>query len=89
MKNICDFNNITLIINSHDINIVKNYSDEILILNKGKIIERGIPKFIKKTKKFTKSLILCKPKIINNPFFYLSKKNKIIYDDKILKRTFF
>ena len=33
LKNICDFNKITLIIISHDINIVKNYSDEILILN--------------------------------------------------------
>ena len=92
LKNICDFNNITLIIISHDINIVKNYSDEILILNKGKIIERGNTKnLLKKPKKnFTKSLILCKPKIINNPFFLpFLKNNKIIYDGKILKKEAF
>ena len=92
LKNLCYFNNITLIIISHDINIVKNYSDEILILNKGKIIERGNTKNLLKNpkKKFTKSLILCKPKIINNPFFLpFLKKNKIIYDNKILKKESF
>ena len=72
---------------SHDINIVKNYSEEILIMKKGKIIEHGKTKIVfkKPNNIFTKSLIICKPLIINNPFFLpFLKKNKIVKKEPII-----
>ncbi len=81
LKNLCKENNISLLLISHDINIVKNYSDEILIINKGKIIEHGKTNYVLNNPKniFTKSLIICKPLIINNPSFLpFLNKNKII-----------
>ena len=86
LKKICYEKNISLFLISHDINVVKNFSDEIIILNNGNIIESGKTKIVFKNPKnyFTKSLIICKPKITNNSFFlpYL-KDNKIIKEKKI------
>ena len=86
LKKICKKYNISLFLISHDINIVKNYSDEILILRNGKIIESGKTSFILNNPKniFTKSLIICKPLIKNNSFFLpFLKENKIIVENKI------
>ena len=78
---------ISLFLVSHDINVVKKFSDEIIILKDGSIIESGKTNLVFKNPKnyFTKSLIICKPKITNNSFFlpYL-KDNKIIKEKKIL-----
>ena len=82
LKKICNKNNISLFLISHDIDIVKNYSDEIIILKNGNIIEKGKTKivFSKPKNIFTKSLIVCKPNIKENPFYlpYL-KGGKILY----------
>ena len=86
LKKICKKNKISLLLISHDINVVKNYSDEILIMKSGEIIESGKTNFILKNPKhiFTKSLIICKPLIKKNPFFLpFLFKNKIIKNKKI------
>ena len=87
LKKICYEKKISLFLVSHDINVVKKFSDEIIILKDGSIIESGKTNLIFKNPKnyFTKSLIICKPKITNNSFFlpYL-KDNKIIKEKKIL-----
>ena len=41
LKKICYEKKISLFIISHDINVVKNFSDEIIILKDGNIIESG------------------------------------------------
>ena len=87
LKNLCKEKNISLLLISHDINLLKNYSDEILIINKGKIIEHGKTNYVLNNPKniFTKSLIICKPLIINNPCFLpFLKKNKIIKENNIV-----
>ena len=73
--------NISLLIISHDINAIKNYTDYVYIFEKGNIIEKGETKnILKKPKKeFTKNLILCKPVIGEKRFFLPSQKN---YDIK-------
>jgi len=57
--------NISLFIISHDINVIKNYTDYLYILKDGSIIDKGETKkiFINTKNDFTKQLILCKPKI--------------------------
>ena len=87
LKKICKKNKISLLLISHDISVVKNYSDEILILKDGNILEFGKTSFVLKNPKniFTKSLLICKPLIKNNPFFLpFLKKNKIIKKKPIL-----
>ncbi len=81
LKKICKKNKISLLLISHDINIVKNYSDEILILKDGNILEFGKTSFVFQNPKniFTKSLLVCKPLIKSNAFFLpFLKNNKII-----------
>jgi len=94
LKKLCKKNKISLLLISHDVGVVKNYSEEILIINKGKIIEYGKTSIVLNNPKnvFTKSLILCKPLIINNPFFLpflkdgkFIKKKPIVFKKNISK----
>ena len=60
--------NISLIIISHDISVIKNYTEYLYIIKDGSIIEKGKTKDVFNDPKnvFTKKLISCKPKIGEN-----------------------
>ena len=80
--------NISLIIISHDINIIKNYTYNTYILKNGVCIEKGKTKNILTSPKnnFTKNLILSKP-IIGDKRKYLPSENTYeIINDKKIKR---
>ena len=56
-------NNMSMILVSHDLDLIKNYSDRIIILKKGLIIEEGTTKdiFEKPNNDYTKQLISSNP----------------------------
>ena len=57
--------NVSLIIISHDISVIKNYTEYLYIIKDGFLIEKGKTKDVFNNPKnvFTKNLISCKPKI--------------------------
>jgi len=82
--------NISLIIISHDINVIKNYTDFLYVLKNGNIIENGKTNYLLKKPKhnFTKKLILCKPKIGEKRKFLPSINSyKEIINKKIIKHN--
>ena len=82
---------ISLVLISHDISVIKNYTDYIYILKDGYLVESGSTKKILNNpkKEFTKNLIFCKPLIgekrkflpvFNNNFKY--KIKTVFYNNK-------
>ena len=56
-------NSMSMILVSHDLDLIKNYSDHIVILNNGSIVEEGLTRdvFEKPKNEYTKKLISSKP----------------------------
>ena len=56
-------NSMSMILVSHDLDLIKNYSDHIVILNNGLIVEEGLTRdvFRKPKNEYTKKLISSKP----------------------------
>jgi len=69
--------NMSLLLITHDLGIVKNVSDRICVMEKGKIVEQGNVKniFLNPQKKYTKILINSEPK---NKFISKQKSDKEI-----------
>ena len=63
LKDFKNKNNMSMILVSHDLDLIKNYSDHIIILNNGQVVEEGITRdiFERPTNEYTKKLISSRP----------------------------
>lgn len=59
----------SLLFITHDLGVVADIADEVIVMNKGEIVERGISKDIFDNPKhpYTKGLLACRPSLDENP----------------------
>ena len=73
---------ITLIIATHDVDLVPLFADEICILNKGQIVMQGPPQEVFANTELIRSVDLRLPRIAHL-FEILSKKNQLLTDKQL------
>jgi len=63
----CKKRNTGLVLISHDLQLIKDFTDEVIVMYKGKIIETGTTKQVVEAPKsiYTQSLLQCQPKFEN------------------------
>ena len=69
LKSLCAESNTGLIFITHDLGVVNEIADRIVVMFRGKIVEEGKTNQIlrKPEQPYTKALIECRPKLENNP----------------------
>lgn len=87
LKEIKEKNNLTMVLISHDLDIVKNICDDMAIMYKGKILEQGRVQDIIKNPKhsYTKVLMNCTDENILNWQRSLYKENESEYMEKMIE----
>ena len=62
-------NNMSLLFITHDLGVIADIADEIMVMNKGVIVERGVSEsiFTNPQHPYTKGLLACRPSIDKNP----------------------
>lgn len=87
LKEIKEKNNLTMVLISHDLDIVKNICDDMAIMYKGKILEQGRVQDIIKNPKhsYTKVLMNCTDENILNGQRSLYKENESEYMEKMIE----
>ncbi|MEO0403838.1 MAG: ABC transporter ATP-binding protein [Bacteroidota bacterium] len=70
LKNLINQQGLSLIFISHDLDVVKNFADRIMVMLKGEVVEEGtVDQVINHPKHaYTKALIACKPPIQSRPY---------------------
>lgn len=81
--NACEANNTSIIYISHDLSLVQEFCDNIMVMKQGKLVEKNTAKAIFEEPKedYTKSLLKCHPKLADKNY-YLPTINNIIQGEK-------
>ncbi len=69
LRELCAENNSGLIFITHDLGVVSEIADRVLVMYQGEVVEEGAVKTILTSPKepYTKALLACRPKLTNNP----------------------
>ncbi|MCZ4407748.1 ABC transporter ATP-binding protein [Cryomorphaceae bacterium 1068] len=69
LRELCSENNSGLIFITHDLGVVSEIADRVLVMYQGEVVEEGEVKTILNSPKesYTKALLACRPKLSNNP----------------------
>jgi peptide/nickel transport system ATP-binding protein len=69
LRELCAENNSGLIFITHDLGVVSEIADRVLVMYQGEVVEEGAVKAILASPKepYTKALLACRPKLSNNP----------------------
>jgi peptide/nickel transport system ATP-binding protein len=69
LRELCAENNSGLIFITHDLGVVSEIADRVLVMYQGEVVEEGEVKTILTSPKesYTKALLACRPKLSNNP----------------------
>ncbi len=81
--NACEANGTSIIYISHDLNLVRSFCDNIMVMKQGELVEKNSAQAIFESpqKNYTKSLLKCHPKLADKNF-YLPTINNIIKGDE-------
>ena len=62
-------NNMSLLFITHDLGVVADIADEVMVMNKGLIVERNVSEslFLNPQHPYTKGLLACRPSLESNP----------------------
>jgi len=69
LRELCAENNSGLIFITHDLGVVSEIADRVLVMYQGEVVEEGAVKTILASPRepYTKALLACRPKLSNNP----------------------
>lgn len=69
LRDLCAENNSGLIFITHDLGVVSEIADRVMVMYRGEMVEEGTVKTIlsSPTEAYTKALLACRPKLSNNP----------------------
>lgn len=89
LKQLCQTKSMAMLFISHDLNLVRELADRILVMYKGEIVEQGTAKLIFENPKhpYTKGLLNCRPpinkklKVLPTLADFMQSEGKIVYEN--------